>query len=193
MASETKLDLPTSARSKTKGSVALLIGGAAALTLSSALISPGEAQKTAVRCVDLNGRPVACITAGPNEDTAESNGAVAARLSGLRKTAAEAETRINASETDRAAISQARSEAALRGVLLRNGYTPEQLNGVAITSVLPAGRRLTGRPKAGEITLTRSRVGVRVECCFRILVGPPIDANDDRAWPKKFEAPPISD
>ena len=90
---------------------------------------------------------------------AETRAATDARTAGLQRTAAEAEARINQSAEARAALHAATPEAA-RAVLLRNGFTAKQLEGVPI-KIEKAAAGGGATPSAARI----KSITIKVSCC----------------------------
>jgi hypothetical protein len=77
------------------------------------------------------------------------------RMALLQSRAAAAEAKINGSAEARAQLAAATPDAA-RAVLLRNGFTPEQLEGVAIRVVKAAPTPAAARIKS---------ITIKVSCC----------------------------
>ncbi|MBV8686316.1 MAG: hypothetical protein JOZ90_09800 [Alphaproteobacteria bacterium] len=94
---------------------------------------------------------LAQAAAAPERGAAVS--ADARRLGELKATARAAEERINASADARAALRAARDADQARAVLLRNGFTPEQLRGVAV-KLQPGGGKAQAR-----------RIEITIRCC----------------------------
>ena len=87
----------------------------------------------------------------------EPRAAADARMPSLQRTAAEAEARINQSAEARAALAAATPDAA-RAVLLRNGFTAKQLEGVPVR-IEKASAGAT--PSAARI----KSITIKVSCC----------------------------
>lgn len=89
---------------------------------------------------------------------AQGSSQEAARMRQLKPVASEAEARIAKSTADKSALLAAKTDAEARAVLLRNGFTQEQLAGVPVTV------RRNG-VAGGTAGAARVKVDVEVSCC----------------------------
>jgi hypothetical protein len=93
--------------------------------------------------------PTAAVAAQAGVSESPSSKSAASRMRQLKTLAAQAQSRINKSSEDKAALRAGVSRAQARDMLLRHGFTEEHLQGTKVV----IGRKARGGSKAIELTV----------------------------------------